>query len=374
MSGVFLAHVFCFTMNYPTRVALVCFCAVAALRGEPTPAKVFHDGLMPAVKTPDSAAVELRTLIAQSVADEASVPDQASPARKNLRVDKFLQAADGARALRAAHPDSAESFEAEVFEAKCLLNIALAADKSQETRAAKLIGEIRGDSRIPARARFEVVALSEVVRLQSVSADREQFLAASELSARNLIGEFPQETGGYEALFRLAENQPDDAKGAGIAREIMRMPAPALIKDQVQVYLDRRALIGQSLPEIADGILGAGNPISASKGKSILLYTWASWNPGSVAFARNLIKLAPKEVALVGVNFDLDAALARNLAQKETLPGAQLYADGGLDSSLARALKVTTAMEAYVADAHGNLREVAAQRGDFTARIKKAIR
>lgn len=361
-------------MNYPTRVALICFCAVTALRGELTPAKVLNDGLVPATKTPDPAAVELRTLIAQSMADEASVPDRANPALEKSRVDKLLQVADGAKALRATYPDSAESRDAEVLEAKCLLNTALASDSSQAARAAKLIGEIRGDSRIPGHARFEVVALSEMVRLQSVAADREQFLAANELSARNLIGEFPQEIGGYEALFRLAENQSDDARGAGIAQEIMRMPAPALIKDQVQVYLDRRALIGQSLPEIADKILGADNPISASKGKPVLLYTWASWNPGSVAFARNLIKLAPKGVALVGVNFDLDAALARNLAQKETLPGAQLYADGGLDGTLARTLKVTTAMEAYVSDAHGNLREVAAQRGDFTARIKKAIR
>jgi hypothetical protein len=152
------------------------------------------------------------------------------------------------------------------------------------------------------------------------------------------------------------------------------MQAPSSVKDLVQVYLDRQGLVGQSLPKIAGAALGSGNLISAAKGKPIILYSWASWNPGSIAYAKSMNKAALTGAILIGVNLDSDSVSARALVQKESLPGGQIYDERGLDGPLAGALKLTTAVHVFLTNARGEIRTVSAQRGDLTAMFVSAVR
>ena len=346
----------------------------SVLLAQPAPPKILagNSNLLPTTSVIDPIGEELQAVLIPPAPDEQDQAAQIKAQRK--QADRFLSTADRAKAFRAKYPDKPEVVQAKSLEAKSLLSAALAADNSQMARTAALVADIRADPRVPAKARLEVAALSETVRLQPMMQDQNKFLAASEASVRNLIAEFPGEAGGYDALFRIAQGQSDEAKGIVLAQEVMTMPAPASVKELVQVFLDRQALVGQSLPKIANTALGSGNVISAVQGKPIILYSWASWNPGSIAWAKNLNKLAPTGAVLIGVNLDTDPAAAKSLAQTESLPGSQVYDGRGFDSPLVRSLKLTTAVHVYVTNASGVIREVSAQRGDFTAKFVSAIR
>ena len=300
-------------------------------------------------------------------------PDDRS-AQRRQRGERFRAAADRAKAFQQNHPDHPKAAEARQLEAKSLLNAAMAGDNSQEAHASALVTEIRHDSRLPAKLRLETVALADIVRVRPLARERERFLAAHEESARSLIAEFPGEAGGYESLLRQAQSHPEDAEAVRIARDVLKMPAPASVKDATQVFLDRHALVGQSLGDIAVAAVGKTNAIAEAKGQGVVIYTWSTKSPGSVAQARNLSKLAPAGAVLVGINLDQNMEAARAFAVKESLPGVQIYDARGLDSPLAQALKLDAAPHVYVADRQGVIREISAERGDLTRKFGAAGR
>ena len=287
---------------------------------------------------------------------------------------QFKNAADKAKAFREKYTADAKVSEAKEIEAQSLLRLALAGDNSQTARAATLVQEVRADAHLSAKARMEVVTLSEILRLKPLMKDPASLIAAREESARGLVAEFPLEAGGYEALFRVAENNPDETKAVALAQEVLSLPSPVPLKQAARVFIDRHALLGQSLQKIAESALGAGNIISATSGKGIVLYSWATWSPGRIAFAKRLASVAPPGVALIGVNLDEDVAAARARAEVERLPGDQIYDKAGLDGQLAQNLKLTPSLPVYIANSKGEIRDVSAERGDLAVKLASALR
>lgn len=282
---------------------------------------------------------------------------------------RFMLAADKAGSFASANPAHAKAGEARGAEAKALLQAAMAGNSTRAERASGLVSSLRRDDRLTAKARLELVALADIVRLRPLGRDRDRFMAAHEEALRNLIAEFPGEAGGYERLLRLAENHYDDAAAVRIARDVAQMTAPAGIREAAGVILDRHALAGQSLRTIALAALGESNPISAAQNRGIILYTWSSAAPGSFAISKDLARMAPTGALLVGVNVDADTTAAVAVAQAEKLPGEQLYDARGFESSLAQALKLRRVGEVYVADRSGIIRSVSGRRGDLTAKL-----
>lgn len=355
------------------RMAVVALCAACA-----TQAWTQANNLPPTL-TPNAADqkwAELQSLLAPPAPggqSRAQNPEAAALARRQ-QADRFLRAADKAKAFgedNAAHPQAREAHR---IEAKSLLQAAMAGDASREARARELVGEVRRDQNLPAKSRLELVALAEAVRIRPLAKNRTEFLAAHEQSARSLIVEFPTEAGGYEALLRLAESHPDDAEGIRIAREIATMPAPESVKVASRTLLERQALVGQSLPDIARTALGEDNVISLARGRGIILYAWATISPGSMAAGKNLAKTAPAGLLVIGLNLDENVSAAQGRAQSEGLPGEQIYDPRGFESPLAQALKITRPGEVYVASAQGTLRSVSASRGDLAAKLGAAVR
>lgn len=122
------------------------------------------------------------------------------------------------------------------------------------------------------------------------------------------------------------------------------------------------------IADIARAALGADNVISATHGRGIILYAWATTSPGSIAAAKNLARTAAAGVRVIGVNLDQDVAAAQARALSEGLSDDQLYDARGVESPLAQALKFTRPGEVYVASPRGELSSVSASRGDLTAK------
>lgn len=331
----------------------------------------------PVLSAADQKWAELQALfIPPSQREQPAVTDAESRVRaRKWQAERFLKAAEEAKAFAKDFPDSDHALEATRLEAKNILQAAMAGDVSQEGRARELLGQIRVDERLPARARLEVVALSELVRLRPLFPDREKFLPAYEQAIRNQIMEFSTEPAAYESLLRFAENLPVEADTVRVAQEIAtEMPAPESVKAAAREVLAKNALVGQPLDGLLESAIGKTPDLRlVGSGQrqtgGTVIYTWSLQSAGSMAAAKNLAKMLPANVTLLGVNVDKDEADAKAVAEKEALPGKQLYDARGYDGAVAQALKLRKLGEVYVIDTRGVIRSVSAQHGDLTAKL-----
>lgn len=339
-------------------------------------------GAPPLENAADPKWTELQTSLAALAPGKLPAPQNREAAEQGRRqlAAGFLRTAGMARAFSEGNPMDPRAGEARLIEARSLLQAAMAgdspstaADPSREARVRALVDEVRRDRTMPVKTRYDLVALSEVVRLRPLLRNRVEFLKAREQSAHGLIAEFPGEAGGYEVLLQLAENHPDDAEGERVAREIGEMPAPESVKVRARCLVERQALVGRSLLEIARVALGEDNAIVSARGQGIILYTWATTSPGSISAAKFLTGRGPVAgVRLIGLNLDRDVEAARAAARNAGLPGEQICDPRGLEGPLAQALKLNRPGEVYVASPQGELRSVSASRGDLTAKLGSA--
>lgn len=359
---------------------LLCTCTVSLSaqpreHGNTAPPPVSANNPPPAMSAADQKWARVRALMAPPPYIAPSGQAQGLEAQalaKQQQAQQYLRTADAAKAFAAEHPDHSQAKEARRVAAKSLLQAGMIGELSREREAKQLVEEVRRDQAIPAKARLELVSLSEIVRLRPLMKDRVKFLAAQEKLSRELIVEFPQESDAYETLLRVAENQPKDADAIRLAREVVAMPASADIKAAAQTLLDRHALVGQSLAAIAESALGKDNPISKVKGRGIVVYTWATFSPSSMNVSKHLAKSVPPDTQLVGINFDSDVAVAQAKAASEGLPGELIYDARGFESPLAQALKFKRLGVVYVANRKGVVRSISAQRGDQNGKLRQA--
>lgn len=356
-------------------VAFLIMLPAVVVFAELAPPKINAQGLLPKAMIADPVQEEWRALsVSPATEDVGAVQSLGTLEKRDRQKADFLSAAKKIKVFRDKYPNRPEARVAKCLEVKDLLSASLATDSDPDAQSLALAADVRGDSQIPSRNRFEVVSLLEMIRMRRTTGDLTSFLSANETSVRKLIAEFPAEAAGYESFFRLAECQPEDWKGNALASELLTMPAPASVKAMAQEFLDRRGLVGMSLSKIADAALGTSNPISAAREKPVIVYSWASWNPGSVAYAKSLKSMVPADAVLIGVNLDKDLIVARALAQAESLPGDQLYDVRGMESPLARALKLTTSIHVFIANGHEEIREASAERGSFPVKLDLATR
>jgi len=316
-------------------------------------------------------------LLNRSLPPSARAPVRTAPRsaaqqqqERSEQLSHFLAIADEAKSFGAAR--GSHTKVAKVLEAKSLLKAAFLGDKSKEPRMLALVGEIEQDQSLSSKDRFEVVALAEHLMLRELAKNPPQARVAREESARYLMREFPDELGGYSALLGAADADGDTAKVRSAAQEVLDAPAPFAAKAKARIMIGRYELIGKSLADVANTALGRGNYFEKTRDKRVLLYTWATWSKSSIAYAKEVVAKAPAGVLVIGYNLDRDVVEAKKAATKERLPGEQYYNEGGPGAWLALLLKLDTAPLVYLTDSRGIIRDVAGQRGDYTARLTAA--
>jgi hypothetical protein len=130
------------------------------------------------------------------------------------------------------------------------------------------------------------------------------------------------------------------------------------VKQSVQLLLERLALVGQPFSDVLSDAGAKTVQSAVVAGKPTLVYTWASWSPGSIDMAEKLAKRNTAAANLVGVNLDSDQTVAMDLATKHGLPGAQQFDSRGADGALAKRLKVNGAPLVFLIDAKGVIQDV----------------
>lgn len=138
----------------------------------------------------------------------------------------------------------------------------------------------------------------------------------------------------------------------------------------------RLNLEGQEL-ELAGETLGANAKfnINTLKGKTVVVYYWASWNPQIAEDFKKLKTLmsayASKGVELVCVNLDNAPGDAVNFLKTNQINATHLYQQGGLESPLATQYGVMVLPNLFVVDVGGKVTSRNAQVASLEDELKK---
>jgi hypothetical protein len=269
----------------------------------------------------------------------------------------FTAAADQAKEFYGKYPDHPKATEARSMEVQALIAAARAGDASGEGRLNLAVEKLRADPEAPARVKAKAVAMHAfalAMRGQKTKAER---LAAIEQVARNLTGDFPAEPQGYESLLTVALAEDDEANSRKIAAELLRGPSPVAVKEHARALLGRMGLVGKPIAAEFDGADARTAKAAAKAGRITLIYTWATWSPGSLDLAARLKKRGVN-ANVVALNLDEDSKAAEALATKEALPGTAVYDDRGREGALAQRLHIKSAPQVIIVDAQGVIRDV----------------
>lgn len=312
---------------------------------------------------PEKSAADVAWFNLQAAMAVSKLPNNLPadpPARRAVleaQAVRFTAAADRAKEFYTKHPEHPKASEARILEVRSLIGGARAGDATSEGRLNQAIDAIRSDKQLASAIKVQVVASHAFGRAMRGKKTKSERLQEIEQAARGLVAEFPDQPQGYESLMTVAVSMDDENKARQIADELVKSPAPAAIKENARALLGRIDLLGKSI----EGELDAADTKSAKavvrEGLPTVIYTWATWSPGSVKLAAWL-KNRGVNANVLALNLDEDVKSAEALAAKENLLGTPVYDDRGRDGALAQRLKIKSAPQVIIVDATGKIRDV----------------
>jgi hypothetical protein len=289
----------------------------------------------------------------KNVADASSV----APAS----VASMIDSADQLRDFYTKYPTSGQARNAKALEGLALTRAWLAGDESQATRREQVVADSRRDKSVDTPLRAELFALADsVVIAKTPGLSQAGRLLAYEQATRGVMAEFPGLPNGYESLLRIAHDS-GEMRASVLAQELSGLgAAPAWVRTESQVILNRFALVGQSLLKVTAVVANSGDPISKTSGRPVLIYSWAKSSTSSQLRAKAFAAGAGGTMIL-GVCLDGDEESARAQASTAGLPGDQIYEPQGARGAVAGKLFFTEPGLIYRADAAGIIQSVSAQ-------------
>jgi hypothetical protein len=212
------------------------------------------------------------------------------------------------------------------------------------------VDALRARTDVPVALKAQIAA-AHAFGLAAAAGDLHLAPAKIENLSRGLIREYPQEIASYQALYALCRSS--DAKTAlRLANEICNSSAPEEIKTEARLIRDRFNLVGKSIKDK----LGSTVVSKIEKANSpLIIYSWASWGPGSIDLGR---MIQARRFEAVAVCVDESVENAAKVASRTGMGGLLVYDVKGLKGDVASALKFTGAGQIYLVDKDGVIRDV----------------
>ena len=140
--------------------------------------------------------------------------------------------------------------------------------------------------------------------------------------------------------------------------------------------LKRLEIKGKVLDLAGPTLQGGTFNLTQLRGKTVVVYYWASWNKersvGDFAQLKLLLDTyASKGVELVCVNLDNTAQEALSFLQRSPAPGVQLFQPGALESPLATQYGVMVLPNLFLVDKGGKVVNRTVQVGNLEEELKK---
>ena len=283
--------------------------------------------------------------------------DQDPALRAAAQGARFKRTAEQAKQFYTQYPEHPKAMEARKAEALMLIRVGQSGDASMEGRAEEVVTAFCRDATIPEAHRAEVSATHGFAKTFQRRLKGPELNDAFEQVARDLIANYPAQPQGYESLLTIS-SWGDVAKTRALAQELVRPGVPVGVQQGAQSVLDRLNLVGTPLSAVLADTGTRHLEKLLHTGKPTIIYTWASWSPGSLVLGELLAKRNVDAANIIAVNLDEDPAAAGELARGRKLPGQLHYDNRSVKGALARRLGANGAPLVYLVDAQGVIRDV----------------
>jgi thiol-disulfide isomerase/thioredoxin len=171
------------------------------------------------------------------------------------------------------------------------------------------------------------------------------------------VGKEDQAKKWYQQLAKDFADKPQAAKAAGAVK--------------------RLDLEGKVLELSGPKLDGGSLDVSTLRGKLVVVYYWASWNPqclGDFAKLKLLLDANAGKVEVVGINLDTTEAEARTFLKTSSAPGTHLFQPGGLESPLATSFGVLGLPNLFLVGKDGKVISRTIQVNGLEDEIKKQLK
>jgi hypothetical protein len=223
----------------------------------------------------------------------------------------------------------------------------------------------------------------ELAKVGPKPEDLNKFQEAWKAKLAKFVTDFPNADDTPDATHQLGMvNEFFGAKGeedakAAYASLVKNFPKHSLAK-RAQGCIDRLMLDGKDL-DLSGPTLGTGAlfNVQALKGKTVVVYYWASWNEAAAADF-NKIKSAMKgcgaPVELVGVNLDSKSTDAANFIKTNQVEGTHIHVSGGQESPLAVRYGITALPVMFLVGPDGKVVNRQAQASTLDDELRKIFK
>jgi thiol-disulfide isomerase/thioredoxin len=164
----------------------------------------------------------------------------------------------------------------------------------------------------------------------------------------------------YAAVKKNFADRPQAAKAAGAIRRLDAEGQPFHLTGATTLAEGSASFDAESL-----------------RGKVLLVYYWASWNTNSIgdfAKLKALVEAHPaKGLEVVSINLDDTPQRAREILQRNPVPGAHLYQTGGMEGRLATEYGIMMTPHLFLVGKDGKVHNRNAQLGTVEEEVKKLL-
>ncbi len=173
---------------------------------------------------------------------------------------------------------------------------------------------------------------------------------------------YPKSAEAPDALFQLAQghefNAEEDEARKYYTQITQVFPGTDSGKKAAGA-LKRLDLVGKPLEIAGPGLKNEAISASTYRGKTLLVFFWATWAEPVKRDLPELAKLSQKYKAqgfeVLGVNLDNERADVDEFLKANAVPGAQIYETGGMDSRLATEFGIISLPTMILVDAQGKV-------------------
>lgn len=264
-----------------------------------------------------------------------------------------LAVADQAKAFygeHAGHPNAARARSMEIL---ALVDVAESGDRTVADRLQAAVQALRENPALAQAERARGVAAFEFTQAMRSASTREERMAVAETVGRALMAEFPGEPQGPQALVAVMNAAPT-AEAIRLARELAASAAPEAFRRLAELLLARQDLPGRRLADLL-GREGEQAMAKLPAGEPVIVYSWATWGPGSIELGR---MIQARRFAAVGICLDEEVETAQQQAHAAGLGGELLYDPAGSSGALAARFAFSAPGQIYLVDAAGIVRDV----------------
>ncbi len=195
------------------------------------------------------------------------------------------------------------------------------------------------------------------------------------------IQNYPDSPDTAEAMLQLGmenENDGDEEKAKTLYSQILTKFPESSSAVKAKGAVARLDSVGNSLA-FAAKVLGQSDKqvnLASLKNRVVILHFWATWMGDATREMDKLKEIAakyPKEVLVLGVNLDDDAALAQQFVETNRMTWFQMWEEGGMESRPANVLGIFNVPTIFVIGADGKVISRNAMSTELLALVADAV-